>query len=107
MRRGVVLLVAGMLSGGGVIASAATARSAEDLLSRLPEGPGKEETFYLCSACHSFRMVWQQGLSRDSWDETLDWMAEEQGMSELEGDERRLILDYLAANYGIDHRPVR
>lgn len=107
MRSAFLLLVAGTLCGGGLLVSAAAAQSTGDLLSQIPDGPGQEETYYLCSACHSFRLVWQQGLSRDSWDETLDWMVEEQGMAELEGDERSLILDYLSANYGIDHRPER
>ena len=71
----------------------------EALLASLPEGPGKEETFYACHGCHSFRLVSQQGLSRKHWDETLDWMVEEQGMPELEEDERTLILDYLEAHY--------
>lgn len=33
----------------------------------------------VCSACHSLHMVTQKGLSRQRWDETLDWMIEEQG----------------------------
>ncbi|MEM8951009.1 MAG: aldehyde dehydrogenase [Pseudomonadota bacterium] len=71
----------------------------EALLASLPEGPGKEETFYACHGCHSFRLVAQQGLSRKHWDETLDWMVEEQGMPELDEEERALILDYLEAHY--------
>lgn len=62
----------------------------------LPPGPGREEVFYTCSACHSIRMVTQQRLRRDVWDETLTWMVEEQEMPELEADERQVILDYLA-----------
>ncbi len=74
----------------------------EALLNSLPEGPGKEETFYACHGCHSFRLVLQQRLSRPHWDETLDWMVEEQGMPEIEGGERDLILDYLETHYGQD-----
>ncbi|MEE9301426.1 MAG: hypothetical protein V3V17_09935 [Alphaproteobacteria bacterium] len=37
----------------------------------------------------------QQRLSRDVWDETLDWMVEEQDMPELDPEARELILDYL------------
>ena len=66
----------------------------------LPPGPGREEVYYGCQACHSLRIVVQQGLSRDSWDETLEWMVDEQGMPELEPEEHQLILDYLANNYG-------
>lgn len=74
----------------------------EALLESLPEGPGKEETFYLCHTCHSFLLVSQQRLSRAHWDETLDWMVEEQGMSEILNEERELILDYLETHYGED-----
>jgi cytochrome c len=72
----------------------------EALLASLPDGPGKEETFYGCHGCHSFHLVRQQRLSRKHWDELLDWMVEEQGMPELEGEERELILDYLGTHYG-------
>jgi cytochrome c len=72
----------------------------EAILASLPEGPGKEEAFYACHGCHSFFLVRQQRLSRTHWDELLDWMVEEQGMPEIESEERELILDYLETNYG-------
>lgn len=46
-------------------------------------------------------MVTQQGLSRQRWDETLDWMIEEQGMDELPGDDREAILKYLRPIMGV------
>lgn len=54
----------------------------------------------ICSACHSLHMVAQQGLSRKRWDKMLDWMIEEQGMEELDGDDREAVLDYLSVYYG-------
>jgi cytochrome c len=67
----------------------------------LPSGPGREEVFYTCNACHSLMLVTQQGMSRARWDETLDWMVEEQGMNEIEDVAiRDLILDYLAKHFG-------
>ncbi|NVC95067.1 c-type cytochrome [Vibrio natriegens] len=54
----------------------------------------------ICSACHSLHMVAQQGLSRTRWDKMLDWMIEEQGMEELDGDNREAVLDYLSTYYG-------
>ena len=38
-------------------------------------GPGRDETFYACTACHNFKLVAQQGLSRERWDETLTFMT--------------------------------
>lgn len=86
-------------------ATEATAQSAkpetEEDFEGLPPGPGREEVFYLCNACHSLKMVTQQGLPRDRWDDLLHWMTEKQGMPALEGAERDSVLDYLAASYGI------
>jgi cytochrome c len=67
----------------------------------LPPGPGREEVFHTCNACHSLMLVTQQGMSRERWDDTLEWMVEEQGMSEIEDlATRDLILDYLASHFG-------
>jgi cytochrome c len=68
----------------------------------LIEVAGVENTYYTCSACHSEMIVAQQGLTRDGWDELIEWMVEEQGMSELDEPDLTEILDYLAANYNID-----
>lgn len=62
----------------------------------LPEGHGRDDTFYRCTACHSTALIRRSRLSRERWDELMDWMAEKHGMPPLEGDERRLIVDYLA-----------
>ncbi|OEF56160.1 cytochrome C [Enterovibrio norvegicus] len=53
-----------------------------------------------CSVCHSLHLVVQQGLSRDSWDETLEWMVDEQGMDGLDDGDHERVLDYLATYYG-------
>jgi cytochrome c len=68
----------------------------------LPAGSGREEVFYQCQACHSLAIVKQQGLGRESWDETLVWMVEEQEMEPLDPEARTLVLDYLALHYGLD-----
>lgn len=65
----------------------------------LPPGPGREETFYGCTACHAFKLVSAQGMTRERWDETIDWMIERHKMSEPAAEERQLMLDYLAKNY--------
>lgn len=85
-------------------ATGAAAPAAEEDFAGLPAGSGREEVFYLCAACHSLKLVTQQGLPRDRWDELLTWMTEKQGMPELDGTERDLVLDYLAEHYGIPAR---
>lgn len=66
----------------------------------LKPGKGRDVVFYACQACHSLAIVKQQGLSRPWWDQTLTWMVEDQGMPELDEEDRALVLDYLTANYG-------
>ncbi|MEX0960970.1 MAG: cytochrome c family protein [Burkholderiales bacterium] len=69
----------------------------------LPPGPGREEVFYLCKACHSLMIVKQQGLTRSAWDDTLQWMVDEQGMRQIDDTAaRNRLLDYLATHFGRD-----
>lgn len=53
-----------------------------------------------CGACHSMKLVVQQGLDRKGWAETLVWMYDEQEMPRLEPEEEKLVLDYLAKYVG-------
>jgi cytochrome c len=70
----------------------------------MPPGKGREETFGICGACHSIRLVIQQGLTRERWADAIDWMVEEQEMEKLDPKEEKLILDYLAKWYGPDRK---
>ena len=65
----------------------------------LPAGPGRDETFYSCTACHGFKLVAQQGMSRRQWEDTLVFMTQRHGMTALEGEDRELVLNYLEKNY--------
>ncbi len=65
----------------------------------LPDGKGREETFYTCVACHGSAIVRQQGMTREMWDQTLTWMTEKHGMPPPDADERKLIVEYLAATF--------
>jgi hypothetical protein len=65
----------------------------------FPEGPGRDETFYACVACHNFKLVAAQGMPRPQWDETLTWMTTRHNMPELSGKDRELILNYLEKHY--------
>lgn len=62
----------------------------------LPPGEGRELTYASCSGCHSMMLVQQQGLSREAWEDTLDWMVAEQGMPKPPPVLREQILNYLA-----------
>lgn len=65
----------------------------------FPDGPGRDDAFYACGACHAFNLVARQGFSRERWDETIDLMNERHGMPKLEGKDRELILNYLAKTF--------
>lgn len=77
------------------------ARAAEQIES-LPEGTGREETFYGCTACHGVELIRRQSLNRDGWEDMITLMVARHGMPEPPADERKLIVDYLA-----EHFPVR
>ncbi len=71
----------------------------EEALENLPEGLGREETFYACTACHGFKLVAAQGMNRAQWDDSLTWMTTRHNMAEIQSSERALILDYLEKHY--------
>lgn len=62
----------------------------------FPEAAGREEAFYGCTACHGFKIVAQQGMSRQRWDDTVDFMIRQHKMPAPSAQEREKILDYLA-----------
>ena len=65
----------------------------------FPPGPGRDDTFYACTACHGFKLVAQQGQTRRQWDDTLDWMTQKHNMPKLDDKLRKTVLDYLATTY--------
>jgi len=61
-----------------------------------PVFPGRDEAFGFCSACHAFRLVASQGMTREQWASSLTWMTERHAMPVLDPADRDVILDYLA-----------
>ena len=72
------------------------------VLGVLVAAEGAEETHAYCTACHSERIVAQQGLTRTDWEESLEQMVEENGMDPIEEPDRGRILTYLETHYGPD-----
>ena len=83
-------------------APAVSGPAAPEDLGLMVRAPGASETFDACTPCHSERIVVQQGLTREQWDELMVWMVEEQEMEPIEEGALAVILDYLAAHYGPD-----
>ena len=65
----------------------------------LPDGPGAEETYYTCVACHSTEIIKQQRVTDTRWDELWTWMIDSQGMIEPDEETKTLILAYLKQNF--------
>ncbi len=96
-----ILTVLGLLAGIGL----GHAQAPDDPDYRaMPEGEGRDLAYIYCSACHSLKLVTQQGLDRDDWDEVFVWMVDEQGMPETPEPDRTRLLDYLAEFYGPDRK---
>lgn len=70
-------------------------RPPEEGPEQYPEHPYRDDAFYFCTACHSFKLVAAQGMSRERWDESLTWMVSRHNMPDVQGEDRRKILDYL------------
>ena len=56
-----LLLGLTMLAGTGARAQSPAFTPRDERMEDLPTGPGREETFGLCTACHGFRLVSNQG----------------------------------------------
>jgi mono/diheme cytochrome c family protein len=98
MRRLAWLALAGML-----LIGPATAQTAFTPRDESPEefaaGRGRDETFYACTACHGFRLVAQQGMTRAQWEDSINLMTRRHNMPALDGKDRETVLNYLEAAY--------
>jgi mono/diheme cytochrome c family protein len=93
------LAFAVMLSALGALAQAPAFSPREEQAEDLPPGRGRDETFGLCTACHNFRLVSAQGMTRERWDETMTWMTARHNMPDVQGEDRDLVLNYLSTHY--------
>ena len=64
-----------------------------------PAGPGRDDTFYACTACHGFKLIAQQGMSRRQWEESIELMVRRHNMPPLSDKDQKTVLDYLEATY--------
>lgn len=68
----------------------------------LPQTDGYDLVAAYCSACHSLRIVMQQRLTPERWDELLDWMVQKQGMIEPDAEIRAQIRAYLVRHFSTE-----
>lgn len=91
--------VMAMVVASAMEGAAQSARPPEEQPEHYPEGAHREDTFYFCTACHSFKLVAAQGMSRDRWNDTLDFMVSRHKMPDVQGQDREKILDYLSSAF--------
>ena len=61
----------------------------------FPTGAGRDEAFYACTACHNFKLVAAQGLTRTGWEDSLNLMVRRHNMPPLDEKDRAVVLGYL------------
>ncbi|MEH2536126.1 MULTISPECIES: hypothetical protein [unclassified Bradyrhizobium] len=71
----------------------------EESPEQFPAGPGRDETFYACTACHGFRLVAQQGMTRAQWEDSINLMIRRHNMPPLDDGDREKVLSYLETAY--------
>ena len=98
MLRLVIVAVAGLLALAP--AAAQTAFTPRDETPEdFPAGAGRDDTFYACTACHGFKLVAQQGMTRAQWEDSISLMVRRHNMPALDDKDRAVVLDYLEATY--------
>lgn len=66
----------------------------------LLPGDGRDLVLAACTGCHTTDLIVASHMSRKSWETTLTWMEETQGLKPLEPAVRKAILDYLEKTQG-------
>ena len=92
----ILLLILPALDAG---AQSRRERPPEETPEQYPAGAHRDDTFYFCTACHGFKIVAQQGMSRERWNETFDFMVKRHNMVDVQGEQRDQMLDYLTAAF--------
>jgi len=87
------------LPGAAPLAGQAAAPAGDPDFGDLPRGPGMEDTYYQCIACHSTSIIRQQSLTDERWDYLWTWMIEEQGMQDADPEIRETVLTYLKTHF--------
>ena len=98
MQRLAWLVVAGVLSVSSAMAQT-TFTPRDESPEEFAAGAGRNETFYACTACHGFRLVAQQGMTRAQWEDSINLMVRRHNMPPLDQKDREVVLNYLETAY--------
>jgi hypothetical protein len=64
----------------------------------LIEAEGLMSVVSNCTSCHSAKLITQNRMNAERWNETIKWMQETQGLWDLGGNQE-IIVNYLVKNY--------
>ncbi len=98
MQRLAWIAMAGLLWGAPAIAQT-TFTPRDESPEEFAAGAGRDETFYACTACHGFKLVAQQGMTRVQWEDSINLMVRRHNMPPLDDKDRDTVLNYLEAAY--------
>jgi len=65
---------------------------------KLPDGKGKDVVEAACDGCHGVDQIIGRAWSADKWASVIKSMVDKGAV--LSDEERKTIIDYLAANFG-------
>jgi hypothetical protein len=101
MRKAVLAagLVLAALMSGAASAQAPSFVPRDENPEDFPAGAHRDAAFYACTACHGFKLVAAQGMTRRQWEDSLKWMTDRHGMPPLPAKEQVQVLDYLEAAF--------
>ncbi len=77
----------------------------EESPEQWPAGEGRDETFYMCTACHATGIITRAGQTREGWDDLVTQMVTRHNMADPDADFRKLMVDYLARAFPRDATP--
>ena len=95
----IALAFAASLAASVALAQSATFTPRDESPEEFVAGPGRDDTFYACTACHNFKLVAAQGLSRAGWEDSINLMVRRHNMPPPDDKDRKTILDYLEVAY--------
>ena len=67
----------------------------------LKEAAGLMTVVNNCTNCHSSKLVIQNRMTEERWNETIKWMQEKQNLWQL-GENQEIIVNYLVENYPVN-----
>ena len=91
----VVAFICAILFGAGAAIAQTAFTPRDESPEEFAAGPGRDETFYACTACHNFKLVAAQGLTRAGWEDSLNLMVRRHNMPPLDEKDRTVVLGYL------------